>query len=121
MAAGRRCWPAPGSTLDAAAPARCRGHRPAGARRRCATSCARAATPPDLALEAGTRYHLTTYGIWGFALASSPTVRDALAVGARFVDLSFTFCDVAVEEDDGELRLCLDDAALPERRARRSS
>jgi AraC-like DNA-binding protein len=68
---------------------------------------------PELALEAGTRYHLTTYGIWGFALASSRTVRDALSVGARFVDLSFTFCDVEIEEVGGELRVCLDEAALP--------
>jgi AraC-like DNA-binding protein len=69
---------------------------------------------PDLPLEAGRRYHLTTYGIWGFALASSPTARDALAVGSRFVDLSFTFCSFSVEEDDDELRLCLDDDDVPE-------
>jgi AraC-like DNA-binding protein len=69
---------------------------------------------PALPLEAGRRYHLTTYGIWGFALASSPTVRDALAVGSTFVDLSFTFCAFTVEEDERELRLCLDDAAVPD-------
>jgi hypothetical protein len=69
---------------------------------------------PELALEAGRRYHLTTYGIWGFALASSPTVRDALAVGSTFVDLSFTFCRLAVEQDEQDLRLCLDDDDVPE-------
>jgi AraC-like DNA-binding protein len=74
----------------------------------------RACPDPALPLEAGRRYHLTTYGIWGFALASSPTVRDALAVGSQFVDLSFTFCALQVEQDDAELRLCLDDAAVPE-------
>ncbi|MFP5218660.1 MAG: AraC family transcriptional regulator [Actinomycetes bacterium] len=68
----------------------------------------------QLALEAGRRYHLTTYGIWGFALASSPTVRDALEVGSRFVDLSFTFCSFSVEQDDDDLRLCLDDDGLPD-------
>ncbi|MCW2778901.1 MAG: AraC family transcriptional regulator, partial [Frankiales bacterium] len=68
---------------------------------------------PALPLLAGTRYHLTTYGIWGFALASSPTVRSALDLGARFVDLSFTFCGLVVEEDPTELRLCLDGAAVP--------
>ena len=61
------------------------------------------ADDPDLPLEAGTRYHLTTYGIWGFALASSPTVGAALEVGARFVDLSFAFCRLTVEQDDVEL------------------
>jgi AraC-like DNA-binding protein len=74
-----------------------------------------AAVPdPDLPLEAGARYHLTTYGIWGFALASSPTLRDALAVGSRFVDLSFTFCAFSVDEDERELSLCLDDDAVPD-------
>lgn len=68
---------------------------------------------PDLALEAGRRYHLTTYGIWGFALASSPTVRSALDVGARFVDLSFTFCALGVEETPDRLTLTLDAADVP--------
>ncbi|MCU1691640.1 MAG: AraC family transcriptional regulator [Frankiales bacterium] len=73
-----------------------------------------AAVPdPALPLEAGRRYHVTTYGIWGFALASSPTVRSALDLGARFVDLSFTFCGLAMETDARELRLALDDAAVP--------
>jgi AraC-like DNA-binding protein len=69
---------------------------------------------PVLALDAGARYHLTTYGIWGFALASSPTVRSALDVGMRFVDLSFTFCGLTVEETAAELSISLDDSRLPE-------
>jgi AraC-like DNA-binding protein len=68
---------------------------------------------PALALEAGTRYHLTTYGIWGFALASSPTMRSALDVGARFVDLSFTFCALRVHEGPTDLRIELDDSGVP--------
>jgi AraC-like DNA-binding protein len=69
-----------------------------------------AATPdePDLGLEAGTRYHLTTYGIWGFALLSSPTLRAALDVGVRYVDLSYAFCRLSVEEHADEVRLHLD-------------
>jgi Arabinose-binding domain of AraC transcription regulator, N-term len=31
--------------------------------------------PPGIGLEAGIRYHLTTYGIWGFAMISSPSWR----------------------------------------------
>jgi len=73
----------------------------------------RACDDPALPVDAGRRYHLTTYGIWGFALASSPTVRDALAVGLRFVDLSFAFCALEVQQDD-ELRLCLDDRGVPD-------
>lgn len=69
---------------------------------------------PALALEAGTRYHLTTYGIWGFALASSPTVGSALELGLRFADLSFTFCRFAVETTEREVLLSLDDRDVPE-------
>ena len=69
---------------------------------------------PALALVAGTRYHLTTYGIWGFALASSPTVRSALEVGLRFADLSFTFCRFTVEATDTEVLLSLDDRDVPD-------
>jgi AraC-like DNA-binding protein len=68
---------------------------------------------PVLALEAGARYHLTTYGIWGFALASSPDVRSALDVGGRFVDLSFTFCAMTIQETPDELTICLDDTLVP--------
>jgi AraC-like DNA-binding protein len=74
------------------------------------TACPDAALP----LEAGSRYHLTTYGIWGFALASSPDVRSALDVGARFVDLSFTFCALTIEQSPVELSISLDDTAVPQ-------
>ncbi len=73
----------------------------------------RACPDPDLPLEAGTRYHLTTYGIWGFALASSPTVRSALDLGTRFVDLSFTFCELEVTETPSHLTIHLDPEGLP--------
>ncbi len=65
------------------------------------------------ALAAGTRYHLTTYGIWGFALASSPTVGSALEVGLRFIDLSFAFCGFTVQAEGDEVRLVMDGSAVP--------
>ena len=68
---------------------------------------------PALALQAGSRYHLTTYGIWGFALASSPTVGSALDVGLRFAVLSLTFCRFAVEATEQEVLLSLDDRDVP--------
>jgi len=40
--------------------------------------------PPGLGLEAGIKYHLTTYGIWGFAMISSPTWRSAIDIGLRY-------------------------------------
>ncbi|MEV4647266.1 AraC family transcriptional regulator [Saccharopolyspora sp. NPDC049357] len=66
-----------------------------------------------LGIEAGMRYHLTTHGIWGFALSSSPTLRSAIAVGLRYVNLTFAFTRMsAVEQDDG-MRLVLDGSHLP--------
>lgn len=69
--------------------------------------------PHDLGLQAGSRYHLTTYGIWGFALISSPTLRNALAVGLRYFDLTFAFTALTSAEEDGELLLRLDSAGVP--------
>jgi len=69
--------------------------------------------PPGLGLEAGVRYHLTTYGIWGFALISSPTLRSAIAVGLRYLDLTYSFCRVATREDGDELCLFLDVSTVP--------
>jgi AraC-like DNA-binding protein len=68
---------------------------------------------PGLGLEAGLRYHLTTYGIWGFALVSSPTLRSAISVGLRYLDLTFTFCRVSAREEGGDLCLTLDASAVP--------
>jgi AraC-like DNA-binding protein len=66
-----------------------------------------------LGVEAGMRYHLTTHGIWGFALASSPSLRAAIAVGLRYVDLTFAFCRMSAVEEGNRMRLVLDGSLLP--------
>ena len=45
--------------------------------------------PEAVGLAAGARYRLTTYGIWGFALLSSRTIRDSHEVAMRFLDLTY--------------------------------
>lgn len=67
-----------------------------------------------LGLEAGMRYHPTTFGIWGFALQSSPTARDAVEVGMRYVRLTSAFCNPHIEEADGKAIMVSDDSDLPE-------
>jgi AraC-like DNA-binding protein len=67
----------------------------------------------DLGLEAGRRYHLSSYGIWGFALISSPTLREAIHLGLRYVDLTFAFHQVQLEESADAARLILNDSAIP--------
>ena len=56
-----------------------------------------------LGLQAGARYHLTTYGIWGFTLISSPTLRSAIDVGLHYLDLTFTFTRIDMHDSDGEM------------------
>jgi len=65
-------------------------------------------------LEAGTRYHLTSYGIWGFALMSSRTLRSAIDLALRYVDLTFAFTRIGLVERRDEARLVIDDSDIPE-------
>lgn len=66
-----------------------------------------------LGLRAGLRHHLTTHGIWGFALASSPDLRRAIDFGLRYLDLTFAFTRISLEEVDDKARIILDDGHLP--------
>jgi AraC-like DNA-binding protein len=66
-----------------------------------------------LGLQAGARYHLTTYGIWGFALICSPTLRSAIDVGLRYIDLTFAFTRIEMHDSDGQMRFVLDAANVP--------
>ncbi|QKE63006.1 AraC family transcriptional regulator [Aquipseudomonas campi] len=68
---------------------------------------------PGIGLLAGKRYQLNTYGIWGFALLSSPTYRDAARLGLRYLDLTYAFHGMQLEEHDDEAHLLLDDRAIP--------
>lgn len=57
-------------------------------------------------LDAGRRYHVTTFGIWGFALVSAPTVRAAVEIGLRWIDLTYALtAPYADVDDDGNLRM----------------
>ncbi|MFC7451239.1 AraC family transcriptional regulator [Rhodococcus daqingensis] len=69
--------------------------------------------PPGLGLDAGVRYHLTAYGIWGFALISSPTLRSAIDVGLRYLDLTFAFCRIRAREAPTSMQLVLDAPGVP--------
>jgi AraC-like DNA-binding protein len=69
--------------------------------------------PPGLGLDAGVRYRVTTFGVFGFACISSPTLRDAITFALRYLDLSFIFCLPVVELSPEELRFELRDDRLP--------
>jgi AraC-like DNA-binding protein len=72
-----------------------------------------------LGLEAGQRYHLTTYGIWGFAMISASTFRESIDVGLRYLDLAFTFAPIRAEEHESDLTLVLEEEPTLPARVRR--
>ncbi|AXQ30382.1 AraC family transcriptional regulator [Solimonas sp. K1W22B-7] len=69
---------------------------------------------PDLGLDAGLRYHLAVYGIWGFALVSSPTFRSAADIATRYLDLSYAFVRFRMEPRGRDIAVVLDDSGIPE-------
>ena len=44
---------------------------------------------PGLGIEIGRRYRPEVFGIWGYAILSSPTLRAALKTAFDFANLSF--------------------------------
>ncbi len=71
-------------------------------------------TQDDLGLQAGLRYQLTTYGIWGYALLSSQSFRQAADLGLRYLDLTFAFNRISLREDADQAHLQLDGSHLPD-------
>ena len=68
---------------------------------------------PGLGLGLGLRYHLTSYGIWGFALLSAPTLRGAIETGVRYLDLTYSYLGLRLEDEGAGTRIVLDDRAVP--------
>lgn len=70
---------------------------------------------PDLGLLVGSRYRIATFGIFGYACITSPTLRDAVDFGLRYFDLTFMFCLPSVQEHDGSVTVVLAEPAVPDR------
>lgn len=68
---------------------------------------------PEIGLDSGRRYHVTAYGIWGYAVMSSPTVRDAAELGLRYLNLTYAFSKFEIQELPGRLRMWIDDSEIP--------
>lgn len=61
--------------------------------------------PFTVGIELGSRYHLTSYGIMGYALLASPTLRKAAEVGLRYLGLTYVFSHLFLEESHDDLSL----------------
>jgi AraC-like DNA-binding protein len=69
---------------------------------------------PEIGLESGSRYHVTAYGIWGYAVMSSPTARDAVDLGLRYLNLTYAFSRFDIEERADRVCMFFDDSGIPE-------
>lgn len=69
---------------------------------------------PGLGIHAGLRYRLANYGIWGFALLSCATLRHAIHMAVRFLELSYPLSDIREEFDGDRLITTIDDSGLPD-------
>ena len=56
---------------------------------------------PALGFKLGQQYNVATFGIWGFALRTSRTLRDAAETAMRYLPLSTAYCQMYTF-DDGE-------------------
>lgn len=66
-----------------------------------------------LGLQAGLRLRLSTHGILGYALLSSATLREAVGMMLRYLDLAYAYCDLRIEEQAAEAQVLIDDSAAP--------
>ncbi|MFI5780302.1 AraC family transcriptional regulator [Nocardia sp. NPDC051570] len=72
-----------------------------------------AAERPALGMEVGRRYRITTFGIFGFACVSSPTLGEAISLAMRYLELSFTFCIPVTRWEPGEFTAWIHDEQVP--------
>lgn len=70
---------------------------------------------PGIGLDVGLQYHLSAYGIWGFALVTSPNLRSAFTVAANYLDLSYAFVRFQPGVvNDQVYQMRLDDRQIPD-------
>lgn len=52
-----------------------------------------------LGFEVGGCYHLSSFGLWGYGLISSATLREAVKLALRFIQLTFAFSLIGFSEN----------------------
>ncbi|WP_280402751.1 AraC family transcriptional regulator [Nocardia carnea] len=68
---------------------------------------------PGMGIEVGRRYRITTFGIFGFACVSSPTLAEAIDFALRYMELSFAFCLPVTQWENGEFVGRILDESVP--------
>jgi AraC-like DNA-binding protein len=68
---------------------------------------------PDIGLEAGSRYTVSSFGMLGFATLTSPSLRDSLQIALRYQDLGFTLAQARLVREHHATAVELDVSQLP--------
>lgn len=69
---------------------------------------------PALGLQIGARYHFTTFGVLGFAIVSSSSMRHALDLALQYFHLTFAFTRFLVSDSETQTTVTIDDTDVPE-------
>lgn len=68
---------------------------------------------PALGFKLGLQYNVATFGIWGFALRTSRTLRDATALAMRYLPLSTAYCHMQAFDEAGLFGILVDPEPIP--------
>ena len=68
---------------------------------------------PALGFKLGMHYNVATFGVWGFALRTSRTLRDAAATALRYLPLSTAYCRMYSFDEAGVFGFALDPEPIP--------
>lgn len=66
-----------------------------------------------LGFKLGLQYSVSTFGVWGFALRTSKTLREAASIALRYLPLSTAYCQMRSLEEDGYFKILLDSDCIP--------
>jgi len=67
----------------------------------CCRNAVRHATAPDFAFRAGQRFHISTFGMYGFAILSCPNFRETMTFISKYQQLAAPFSDLSFKEERG--------------------
>lgn len=68
---------------------------------------------PALGFELGLQYNVSTFGVWGFTLRTSRTLREAIQRALRYLPLSTAYCRLTTFHDADVFGLLVDPIAIP--------
>ncbi len=68
---------------------------------------------PALGFRLGQQYNLATFGIWGFALRTSRTLREAVTLAVRYLPLSTAYCRIVPVDEPGRFGIGMDAEPIP--------